>query len=135
MTTHYQLSRTQRKELYERGRPLAIALPLSGQATDDPLRLARELLPEIDGAAGERITVAEVATVLVSPSKARDRETLTHLLGPILEDRALRQWAATHEVLIVEIVPRRPRGEMLPLQWPRSAVVDGVTIPQPDTET
>jgi hypothetical protein len=123
-TITYRLSNRQRKELLVRGRPLAIALPLSStEPVAGPLALARSLLPEIDGAAGERIIAAEVVLIRVSPGDGRAGSGLTARLGQISDDPA--RWCVTHEVLVADIVPRRPRGEPLPMQWPAAVHIDG----------
>lgn len=123
-TITYRLSNRQRKELFQRGRPLAIALPLSTSASiADPVAYAYRLLPEIDGQAGERIIAAEVVLIRVSPGDGRAGSGLTARLGQISDDPT--RWCVTHEVLVADIVPRRPRGEPLPMQWPAAVYLDG----------
>lgn len=120
---HYRLSNRQRKDLLLRGRPLAIALPIAEEVRDT-LAVARRLLPEIDGDIGALISHIDLATICVAPISGRDGEGLTALLGRIV-DEPRHHWCITHEVLIVEISPRRPRGTMLPLQWPGAVLRDG----------
>jgi len=124
---HYRLSNRQRKELLIRGRPIAISLPIAEEVRD-PIAVARRLLPELDGQAGERISRAEVATIYVAPLVGSDCDGgLTAILGRIA-DEACGHWIVTHEVLIVEISPHKPRGTMTPLQWPGGVLLDGRPI-------
>lgn len=119
----YRLSNRQRKELLVRGRPITIALPIA-QGVSDPRALAQRLLPEIDGAAGEMIRSAEVVTVYVAPRQHGTESGLAGVLGTIVDEPG-HGWCVTHEVLAVDLSPRRPRGKPLPMQWPGEVLVDG----------
>jgi hypothetical protein len=127
MRVTYSLSNRQRKELLVRGCRLFVAIPLGPDDDIDPVKFARDSLPEDR----EWVTEAEIADLMVCASGAVGG--LNGLLGQILDfdfSAALNTGKVPTfvAVVIATLCPPNQRSELPRVQWPGSVCIDGKKI-------
>lgn len=121
ITTTYELSGRQCKELFDRSRVLLIAIPAPINSDEwDAGEFARKSLPDVP--AKMIAAVWDVVCVSPSPSNGGELNGLTDCLGHIVDqEQAEHTFHIVAEVAVVTITPEQPRHGPTKLAWPGSA--------------
>jgi hypothetical protein len=122
----YILSNAQQKDLLIRKTPVILALPAPPDEPADPVDWARSVLQED---VRELITGVRLELLQVAPYPAGPRDTLTQLLGAIVEEPPADQWTIWVDAALVTLAPQYPRHPAGKPQWPLAVLIGGRRVP------